>query len=49
MAGAVRALGKLLRGTGQALDSLGSALQGSLAYKETRELGRPAGALIIAT
>lgn len=31
----VRALGRVFRATGKALDGLGSSLQGSLAYKET--------------
>lgn len=36
MSAAVKAFGSLLRGTGRAIDSLGVALQGNLAYKETR-------------
>lgn len=44
MSGLVKALGKLCRATGQALDGLGSSLQGSLAYKETRELAAASAA-----
>lgn len=32
-----RAVGSVFRSTGQALDSLGCALQGRLAYRETRK------------
>jgi hypothetical protein len=37
MANVVRGLGSVLRGAGKAIDELGCAIQGKLAYRETRE------------
>jgi hypothetical protein len=38
MAAVQRGMGAVLRGVGKALDDLGCALQGKLAYRETRKL-----------
>jgi hypothetical protein len=37
MAAVQRGMGAVLRGVGKALDDLGCALQGKLAYRETRK------------